>query len=72
MTGIVVAAENEPTVMEAYEETAAEAEERERLKREDAALKRWAQLITGLRVRLRLREEYGGAEKVSKLEEPYD
>ncbi|EKC98024.1 hypothetical protein A1Q2_07686 [Trichosporon asahii var. asahii CBS 8904] len=62
LTGIVVAAENEDAVLEAYEESAAAAEERERQRREDAALKRWSKLINGLRVRLRLRAEYGSAD----------
>lgn len=65
LTGIVVAAENEDAVLEAYEESAAAAEERERQRREDAALKRWSKLINGLRVRLRLRAEYGSADNVS-------
>lgn len=65
MTGIVVAAENEDAVLEAYEESAAAAEERERQRREDTALKRWSKLINGLRVRLRLRAEYGAKGDVS-------
>ncbi|ODN81917.1 hypothetical protein L202_02261 [Cryptococcus amylolentus CBS 6039] len=60
LSGIVVAAENKQLVLEAYEESTAAAEERERVKREEKALKRWVKLVNGLRVRLRLREEYGG------------
>ncbi|WVQ73331.1 hypothetical protein IAR50_002899 [Cryptococcus sp. DSM 104548] len=60
LSGIVVAAENKQLVLEAYEESTAAAEERERVKREERALKRWVKLVNGLRVRLRLREEYGG------------
>lgn len=60
ITGIVVAAENETLVMEAYWESAAVQEEKERIKAEEKALKRWAKLINGLRVRRRLQQEYGG------------
>lgn len=50
--------------MAAYKESAAAAEERERRKREEKALKRWAKLINGLRVRERLRDTYGGKDNV--------
>lgn len=65
ITGIVVAIEKRETVLEAYWESAAAAEEREKARREDRALKRWVQLVNGLRVRLRLRAEYGTREDVS-------
>ncbi len=56
---IVVAAENETLVMEAYWESAACKRKNERIKAEDRALKRW-QADHGLRVRRRLQQEYGG------------
>ena len=64
ITGVVVASENTEMVMEAYKESAAAAEERERRKREEKALKRWAKLINGLRVRERLRDTYGDNQNV--------
>ncbi|WVF68799.1 hypothetical protein IAT40_003571 [Kwoniella sp. CBS 6097] len=66
INGIVVAAENETMVMDAYAESAAAAEEKERLKKEERALKRWAKLINGLRVRLRLQAEYGTGEELNE------
>lgn len=65
ITGIVVAQEQVENVMAAFKESAAAAEEREKRKREEKALKRWARLISGIRVRERLRETYGGKEGVS-------
>lgn len=70
MTGIVVAAEKEEEVLAAYWESNAAAEERERAKREERALKRWAKLINGLRIRRRLRAEYGEVDDVSLLSAP--
>lgn len=67
LTGIVVATEKEEEVLEAYWESNAAAEERERAKREERALKRWVKLINGIRVRLRLRAEYGEIDDVSSL-----
>lgn len=64
--GIVVAAENEQEVLDAYEESTIAAEERERMKREDRALKRWSKLVNGLRLRLRLQQEYGSKDKVNE------
>ncbi|KLT44519.1 Rad4-domain-containing protein, partial [Cutaneotrichosporon oleaginosum] len=64
LTGIVVAAEKEEEVLAAYWESNAAAEERERTKREERALKRWVKLINGIRVRLRLRAEYGEIDDV--------
>lgn len=65
LTGIVVAVEKEAEVLDAYWESNAAAEERERAKREERALKRWVKLINGIRVRLRLRAEYGEGDEVS-------
>ncbi|WVQ65333.1 uncharacterized protein L199_003509 [Kwoniella botswanensis] len=66
INGIVVAKENEELVMDAYAESAAAAEEKERMKKEEKALKRWAKLINGLRVRLRLQAEYGTGEQLDE------
>lgn len=65
ITGIVVAEEQSTTVMDAYWASTAAAEEREKQKKTDKALKRWAKLINALRVRQRLRATYGDKEGVS-------
>jgi xeroderma pigmentosum group C-complementing protein len=65
LTGIVVAKESEDAVLEAYWKSAAAAEEREKARRETQALKRWAKLVNGLRIRTRLRAVYGDGEDVS-------
>ncbi|KAF9560913.1 Rad4-domain-containing protein [Agrocybe pediades] len=57
--GIVVAAENEEAILEAYQEAEAEAEEKARIKKEDRVLKHWVKLIHGLRIRQRLQDQYG-------------
>jgi xeroderma pigmentosum group C-complementing protein len=51
--------------MDAYWASTAAAEEREKQKRIDKALKRWGKLINALRVRERLRATYGDKEGVS-------
>lgn len=51
--------------MDAYEQSAQAAEEREKIKKEERALKRWVKLINGLRVRRRLEAEYGQSDNVS-------
>ena len=53
--------------MDAYEQSAQAAEEREKIKKEERALKRWVKLINGLRVRRRLQAEYGQSDNVSPL-----
>lgn len=65
ITGIVVAKDQEQLVLDAYDESTAAAEERERIKKEERALKRWVKLINGLRVKARLQAEYGQGEGVS-------
>lgn len=52
---------------QAYWESAAAAGEKEKVKKEAKALKRWAKLINGLRVRARLQAEYGAGEGVRDL-----
>ncbi|KZT11843.1 Rad4-domain-containing protein [Laetiporus sulphureus 93-53] len=58
ITGIVVAAENEEAVLEAYWEAEHDAEQKRRAKREEQVIKRWTKLIQGLRIRQRLQEQY--------------
>ncbi|KAJ7133637.1 hypothetical protein C8R44DRAFT_871002 [Mycena epipterygia] len=58
MEGIVIAAENEGAILEAYWEAENEAAERARAKRRDRVLKRWTRLVHGLRIRQSLQEEY--------------
>ncbi|CAD6566755.1 MAG: hypothetical protein TREMPRED_002955 [Tremellales sp. Tagirdzhanova-0007] len=77
ITGIVVASEQEGIVLEAYWQSAAAAEEREKAKKEEKALKRWVKLINGLRVRTRLQAEYGTSEglqeqQINPLANPLD
>ena len=67
ITGIVVATEQKDLVMDAYEESAQAAQERERIKKEEKALKRWVKLMNGLRVRRRLQAEYGQSDNVRRF-----
>lgn len=60
ITGIVLAAENEEAVLEAYWKAENEAAEKRRAKRHEAVIKRWTRLIHGLRIRQRLQEQYAG------------
>ncbi|KAF9013151.1 hypothetical protein BDQ17DRAFT_1342855 [Cyathus striatus] len=57
--GIVVAAENETVLLDAYWEAEREAEEKARARREDRVLKQWTRLIHGLQIRQRLQKQYG-------------
>ncbi|KIM40899.1 hypothetical protein M413DRAFT_19059 [Hebeloma cylindrosporum] len=56
--GVVVAAENEAIILEAFWEAEREADEKAKLKREDRVLKQWTRLIHGLRIRQRLQDQY--------------
>ncbi|KDR82961.1 hypothetical protein GALMADRAFT_238668 [Galerina marginata CBS 339.88] len=56
--GVVVAAQNEATILEAYWEAERETEEKARIKREERVLKQWTRLVQGLRIRQRLQEKY--------------
>ncbi|EJC98123.1 Rad4-domain-containing protein [Fomitiporia mediterranea MF3/22] len=69
LSGIVVAAENEEILLEAYWEAEREAEEKEQIKRRERVIKRWTRLINGLRIRQRLQEQYanGGEPSTSGL-----
>ncbi|KAJ9122302.1 hypothetical protein QFC22_001723 [Naganishia vaughanmartiniae] len=62
ITGIVVAVDQEKTLMKAYKESAAAAEERALTKRQGLALKRWQKLIQGIQIRRRLQDQYGDKE----------
>ncbi|KAH9013188.1 hypothetical protein EDB83DRAFT_2576942, partial [Lactarius deliciosus] len=61
ISGVVVSAENEDTVLEAYWEAEHAAVQKEQEKRHQAVLKRWSKLVRGLRIRQRMREQYGTA-----------
>ncbi|KAJ7160117.1 hypothetical protein C8R46DRAFT_363273 [Mycena filopes] len=58
MQGIVIAAENEDAVLEAYWEAEKEAADKARAKKRERVLKRWIRLVHGLRIRQSLQEEY--------------
>ncbi|KAH9931640.1 Rad4-domain-containing protein [Epithele typhae] len=58
VTGVVVAAENESALLEAYWETEKAAEAKRRAKKQEQILKRWTKLVHGLRIRQRLIEQY--------------
>ncbi|KAF5380650.1 hypothetical protein D9757_007020 [Collybiopsis confluens] len=56
--GIVVAAEHEEIVLEAFLEAEREASAKARLKKEGRVLRQWTKLVHGLRIRRRLQEQY--------------
>ncbi|KAI0373881.1 Rad4-domain-containing protein [Pilatotrama ljubarskyi] len=58
ITGVVVAAENEAALLEAYWEAEQDAEAKRRAKRQEQVIKRWTKLVQGLRIRQRLLEQY--------------
>ncbi|KAI0087722.1 hypothetical protein BDY19DRAFT_892387 [Irpex rosettiformis] len=62
ISGVVVAAENEEMLREAYWAAEQEAEEKRRTKRQEQVIKRWQRLIQGLRIRQRLQDQYAGKE----------
>ncbi|KAB8235355.1 Rad4 family protein [Aspergillus alliaceus] len=57
--GVVVAAENEDLVKDAWRADAAEKREKERRKAEARILQTWRKFLFGLRIAERVREEYG-------------
>ncbi|KAK7690126.1 hypothetical protein QCA50_006775 [Cerrena zonata] len=65
--GIVVATENEQTIIEAYWEMEHEAEKKRLAKRQAEVIKRWTRLIQGLRIRDRLLREYGDRQPTSSV-----
>ncbi|KAK7061108.1 hypothetical protein VNI00_000844 [Paramarasmius palmivorus] len=58
LQGVVVAAEHENTVLEAYYEAERDATEKARRKKEEQVIKMWTRVIHGLKVRKRLLEQY--------------
>lgn len=46
-------------MLQAYREIEKDAEEKERIKKEDRVLKQWIRLVHGLRIRHRLQKQYG-------------
>lgn len=60
--GVVVAAENEQVVRDAWLEADAQKREKERLKQEKLILSTWRKFIMGLRINERIQDEYGDLE----------
>ncbi|KAJ5569586.1 uncharacterized protein N7459_009016 [Penicillium hispanicum] len=60
--GVVVAAENEDLLKDAWRADAAEKRKREQLKAEKRILQTWRKFLFGLRIAERVREEYGGGD----------
>lgn len=60
ITGVVVAAENEDTVIDEWEKDEEERKRKEDAKREKVALATWRKFLMGLRIVERVRDEYGG------------
>ncbi|KAJ5238307.1 Rad4 family protein [Penicillium chermesinum] len=58
--GVVVAAENEDLLKDAWRADAAEKQKREQLKAEKRILQTWRKFLFGLRIMERVRDEYGG------------
>ncbi|KAK0243924.1 hypothetical protein EDD85DRAFT_806100 [Armillaria nabsnona] len=69
LEGVVIAAENEQVLLDAYWESEQDAQEKARVKREEKAIKRWTRLIHGLRIRQRLQEQYAGRGEEDKATE---
>ncbi|KAI5119046.1 hypothetical protein M0805_005912 [Coniferiporia weirii] len=72
ISGIVVAAENEEALLEAYWEAEREAEEKELKKQKERVIKRWSMLIQGLRIRQRLLEQYADNDQPSASTLPHN
>ncbi|KAB8349694.1 hypothetical protein FH972_023710 [Carpinus fangiana] len=64
LTGVVVAKENEDSVIDAWEADQVQQRQREALKKEKANLGMWKRFMTGLRVLERMREQYGDDSKL--------
>ncbi|KLO14754.1 Rad4-domain-containing protein [Schizopora paradoxa] len=64
-TGIVVAVENEQTILDAYWEHERNAEAKEAEKQRERVIKRWSRLIQGMRIRQRLKDQYEGEPSTS-------
>jgi xeroderma pigmentosum group C-complementing protein len=59
--GIVVAAENEEMVLDAWHEDEQIRVEKEAAKKEKEVLARWKKFLVGLRIRQRINQVYGTA-----------
>ncbi|PWN50373.1 Rad4-domain-containing protein [Violaceomyces palustris] len=59
ITGIVVAAEFEDTILDAYWASEHAAAEKENTKRQERAIKHWKKLLNSLRIARRIQEQYG-------------
>ncbi|KAI9598569.1 Rad4 beta-hairpin domain 3-domain-containing protein [Syncephalis fuscata] len=59
LSGIVIPSEREEELLQAWHVYEAEQIKKNRIKREKAALQRWRQLVRGIRIRDRLRQDYG-------------
>ncbi|KAJ5805203.1 hypothetical protein N7474_011090 [Penicillium riverlandense] len=66
--GVVVAAENESLLKDAWRVDAAERQKREQLKAEKKILQTWRKFLFGLRIVERVREEYGGGDSAKDRE----
>lgn len=66
--GVVVAAENEDMLKDAWRIDAAEKRKREELKAEKRILQTWRKFLFGLRIAERVREEYGGGDPFADRE----
>ncbi|CAG7959496.1 unnamed protein product [Penicillium olsonii] len=66
--GVVVAAENEDLLRDAWRADAAEKRKREELKAEKKILQTWRKFLFGLRIMERVRDEYGGRDPVADRE----
>ncbi|KAJ5407831.1 hypothetical protein N7509_001714 [Penicillium cosmopolitanum] len=66
--GVVVAAENEDLLKDAWRIDAAEKRKREELKAEKRILQTWRKFLFGLRIAERVREEYGGGDPFADRE----
>ena len=60
--GVVVAAENEDLLKDAWRADAAEKHKREQLKAEKRILQTWRKFLFGLRIKERVQEEYGSGD----------
>ncbi|KAJ5855034.1 hypothetical protein N7534_007577 [Penicillium rubens] len=60
--GVVVAAENEGLLRDAWKVEAAEKRKKEELKAEKKILQTWRKFLFGLRIMERVRDEYGGGD----------
>ena len=70
--GVVVAAENEGLLKDAWRIDAAEKRKREELKAEKRILQTWRKFLFGLRIAERVREEYGGDEDADRERESHN